>query len=113
MDDQLPSIDVALLATVVPPLRGAHTTVRDTIRGVSELPYLNAVLVRGAEKNGVYFQRTPVPLGMLKPFSGAGVPLNLAGPGVMRIGRERVAIWVCHEVLLVLPSFIPWLNDRL
>jgi hypothetical protein len=43
--------------------------------------YRNAVLILGAERGSV-LQRVPVPLGMWKPLSGGGVPLNLFGTGL-------------------------------
>ena len=66
------------------------------------LEYRNAVLVAGANSE-VFFQRIPVPIGMWRPFSGAGVPLNLAGRGIIQIGRARAAILICYEQLLPWP----------
>lgn len=68
----------------------------------TDLPYLNTLLVRGAE-TGRYLQRIPVPLGMWKPLNGSGVPLNLFGPAVMEVRGQRVAPLLCYETLLVWP----------
>lgn len=64
--------------------------------------YLNAALVAGAEE-GIVFQRIPVPIGMWKPFSGSGVPLNLNGSGIARVGGRRIAVLICYEQLLSWP----------
>lgn len=64
--------------------------------------YGNAVLIRGAQ-SGLFLQRIPVPIGMWKPLSDAGVPLNLAGPGVLRIASQKAAALICYEQLLTLP----------
>ncbi|MBV8361470.1 MAG: hypothetical protein JO189_26570 [Deltaproteobacteria bacterium] len=66
------------------------------------IPYRNAVLIRGVE-TGEFHQRIPVPIGMWRPFSGGGVPLNLFGRGTVRINHERAAIVICYEQLLPWP----------
>jgi hypothetical protein len=72
--------------------------------------YRNAVLILGVE-SGVFFQRIPVPLGMWKPFSASGVPLNLSGPGVVQIAGQRAAVLICYEQLLTWP-FLQSMADR-
>ena len=67
--------------------------------------YRNALLMRGAHR-GVYSQHVPVPLGMWHPFGEAGVPLNLFGPGVIRIDRQRAAVLICYEQLLTWPILL-------
>lgn len=64
--------------------------------------YRNAIVIRGAQ-SGTFLQRVPVPLGMWHPFRDGGVPLNLSGPGVIRIGNQRAAILICYEQLLTWP----------
>jgi hypothetical protein len=64
--------------------------------------YRNAVLIAGAE-SGLFFQRIPVPIGMWKPFSDAGVPLNVSGKGTVQIGGVRAAVLICYEQLLAWP----------
>jgi hypothetical protein len=64
--------------------------------------YRNAVLIAGAE-SGVFFQRVPVPIGMWRPFSDAGVPLNVNGNGTVQLHGARAAILVCYEQLLLWP----------
>ena len=64
--------------------------------------YRNAVLIAGAE-SGLFFQRIPVPIGMWKPFSDAGVPLNVSGKGTVQIGGFRAAVLICYEQLLPWP----------
>lgn len=66
------------------------------------LRYRNAILIAGVE-SGVFFQRIPVPLGMWKPFSASGVPLNLPGPGVVQVAGHRAAVLICYEQLLTWP----------
>jgi predicted amidohydrolase len=64
--------------------------------------YRNAILVRGAQ-SGLFLQRVPVPIGMWKPLSHAGVPLNLTGPGVIRIANQKAAVLICYEQVLTWP----------
>ena len=41
---------------------------------------------------------------MWKPFGPAdGVPLNLTGPGTLKVGQHRLAVLICYEQLLVWP----------
>lgn len=66
--------------------------------------FQNAVIVIGDEGRKVLTQRIPIPLGMWKPFGPAdGVPLNLNGPGTIQVGRDRLAILICYEQLIVWP----------
>jgi hypothetical protein len=78
----------------------AEYRLRPAVR--SDLPYLNTLLVHGAQ-TGRYLKRIPVPLGMWKPFSGTGVPLNLFGPAALELRGQRVAALLCYETLLVWP----------
>jgi len=64
--------------------------------------YQNALVIRGAQQN-TFIQRVPVPLGMWRPFSTEGVPLNLFGRGTISVGNQRAAILICHEQLLTWP----------
>lgn len=61
--------------------------------------YKNELLIRGAATEE-FSQRVPVPLGMWKPFTNTGVPLNLNGPGTIMIAGERVAPIICYEQLI-------------
>ena len=65
--------------------------------------YYNVLIAMGRETQAVYHQRIPVPLGMWKPFSDEGVPLNLFGPGTIPIHNQRAAVLLCYEQLLVWP----------
>jgi apolipoprotein N-acyltransferase len=65
--------------------------------------YYNVLIARGQETQTVYYQRIPVPLGMWKPLSGDGVPLNLFGPGTISVQNQRAAVLICYEQLLVWP----------
>ena len=65
--------------------------------------YNNAVIARGKDTTTVYYERIPVPIGMWKPLSSDGVPLNLLGPGTIFVQNQRAAILVCYEQLLVWP----------
>jgi apolipoprotein N-acyltransferase len=65
--------------------------------------YYNAVIARGKDTITVYYQRIPVPIGMWKPFSTAGVPLDLFGPGTILLDKRRAAVLICYEELLVWP----------
>jgi hypothetical protein len=67
--------------------------------------YFNAVITRGQGERSLYYQRIPVPLGMWNPFNTDGVPLNLFGPGTIRVQNERAAVLICYEQLLVWPFF--------
>ncbi len=64
--------------------------------------YRNVVLIAGVE-SGVFFQRIPVPLGMWRPFSASGVPLNLPGPGVIQLAGLRAVVLICYEQVLAWP----------
>lgn len=83
-------------------LRDGRIPVSHPAADRSDLPFLNALLVRGAE-TGRYLQRIPVPLGMWKPFDGTGVPLSIFGPAVMEVRGHRVAPLLCYETLLLFP----------
>lgn len=67
------------------------------------LDYRNALVITGKQAASPFLQRIPVPLGMWKPFTKGGVPLNLATPGTITIDGERAAILVCYEQLLTFP----------
>lgn len=65
--------------------------------------YYNVLIARGLETQAIYYQRIPVPIGMWKPLSGEGVPLNLFGPGTIYVQGQRPAVLMCYEQLLVWP----------
>jgi hypothetical protein len=65
--------------------------------------YYNAVITRGQDTTTVYYQRIPVPIAMWKPFSTDGVPLNLFRPGTIFVEKQRAAVLICYEQLLVWP----------
>ena len=70
--------------------------------------YKNEVLIRGAQ-TGEFVQRVPIPIGMWRPYTRSGVPLNLSGPGTVLIAGRRTAIIVCYEQLIgwpILASFL-------
>jgi hypothetical protein len=60
------------------------------------------LLIRG-EHRGIFDQHVPVPIGMWKPLSGSGVPLNASGPWTLSLTRKRVAPLICYKQFLVLP----------
>jgi len=64
--------------------------------------YDNTLLILGAESS-TFYQRVPVPIGMWQPLSHDGVPLRLAGPGVVKIDGQRVAVLICYEQILTYP----------
>lgn len=64
--------------------------------------YRNAVIARGND-NGVFLQHIPVPVGMWRPFTNRGVPMELAGTGIMSVAGERVVILICYEQFLTWP----------
>lgn len=67
----------------------------------------NSVLIIGARPFSRFDQRIPIPSGMWKPFGPAdGVPLNLTGPGTLKIGEHQLAILICYEQLLVWPMLL-------
>lgn len=64
----------------------------------------NSVITIGTSQTDRLDQRIPIPIGMWKPFGPAdGVPLNLTGPGTLKLGEHRIAILICYEQLLVWP----------
>lgn len=65
--------------------------------------YKNELMIRG-EATREFSQRVPVPLGMWKPFTNTGVPLNLAAPGSITIADKRVAPIICYEQLITWPT---------
>lgn len=71
--------------------------------------YKNELMIRGAA-SGVFSQRVPVPLGMWKPFTNTGVPLNLFGPGIITIAGERAAPIICYEQLIAWPVLTSFLQ---
>lgn len=64
--------------------------------------YTNELLIRGAVTEE-FTQRVPVPVGMWKPFTDSGVPLNLFAPGTVIIAGKRVAPIICYEQLIAWP----------
>jgi predicted amidohydrolase len=83
-------------------LYGNRPLIKQALPRLNETPYLNTVLVRGAE-TGRYSQRVPVPVGMWKPFGSGGVPLNAFGPAVLTVRGQRTSILICYEVLIAWP----------
>jgi apolipoprotein N-acyltransferase len=64
----------------------------------------NSVLAVGAASAVRFDQRISVPVAMWKPFGPPdGVPLNLTGPGTLRLGDHRLAVLICYEQLLIWP----------
>jgi apolipoprotein N-acyltransferase len=64
----------------------------------------NSALTIGANPTVRFDQRIPIPIGMWNPLGPAdGVPLNLAGPGTIKLGEHRIAALICYEQLLVWP----------
>lgn len=72
--------------------------------------YRNELLIRGTASDE-FSQRVPVPLGMWKPFTNTGVPLNLFGPGMITIAGERVAPIICYEQLITWPVLTSFLEQ--
>ena len=64
--------------------------------------YKNEILIRGAQ-TGEFMQRVPIPIGMWRPYTQGGVPLNLSGPGTILVAGQRTAIIVCYEQLIGWP----------
>jgi apolipoprotein N-acyltransferase len=97
--DSLDSLDarhaILIIGAGLPRTRGSLATARGA--------YYNAAIARGKDTMTVYYQRIPVPIGMWKPFSSDGVPLNLFDPGTIVVDNRRVAVLVCYEELLVWP----------
>lgn len=64
--------------------------------------YQNILNIRGVASD-TFDQRIPVPVGMWKPFTNSGVPLNLQGRGTVQVSDKRVAVLICYEQLLAWP----------
>lgn len=64
--------------------------------------YRNVVVIRGMP-SGLFTQRIPAPIAMWRPFSGTGVPLNLAGPATIPVNGQQAGILICYEQLLAWP----------
>ena len=64
---------------------------------------LNSIIVRGASRSASFFQRVPVPISMWRPFSQAGFPLRLSGPGSVSVAGQRAGVLICYELLLTWP----------
>jgi Carbon-nitrogen hydrolase len=94
------SAELAALKSGVLPLSPNGQQDRRTLD--SGAPYFNALIVRGADRTS-FRQRIPVPIAMWNPFSARGAPINLLGPGILKVRRERVAVLICYEQLLVWP----------
>jgi apolipoprotein N-acyltransferase len=73
-------------------------------------PFDNALLVLGAEST-VFYQRVPVPLGMLQPVGNGGVPLRVISPGVVTIDGQRAAVLICYEQILTYPILASMLEQ--
>ncbi len=80
------------------------------IAGTPESPtYQNKILVRGAQ-TAEFTQRVPIPIGMWKPFTATGVPLNLTGRSTLIIAGRRAAIVICYEQLIAWPVLASFLE---
>lgn len=66
----------------------------------------NVLLARGA-LSAQYVQRVPIPVAMW----GRDTDAHLFGPGTVRIGRERAAVLLCYEQLLVVPVLQSFLDQ--
>ena len=64
--------------------------------------YENTLLFLGAHSSA-FHQRIPIPVGMWQPLAGGGVPLHLNGPAVIELDRQRLAVLICYEQVLVYP----------
>jgi len=71
--------------------------------GTTGHAYYNTVIARSKDTTTVYYQRIPVPIAMWKPLSTDGVPLNLLRPGTIVVKKQRAAVLICYEQLLVWP----------
>ncbi len=93
-------------------LRGAKSEIRihadGTVSGGFD-SYRNVIVMRGTQA-ATFVQRVPVPFGMWHPFGVGGVPLNISGPGVIRIANQRAAILICYEQLLTWPVLVSMLD---
>jgi hypothetical protein len=69
----------------------------------SPFVYDNGVVIRGVE-SAALIQRIPVPIAMWKPFQQDGARLHLFASGVISIQKQRAAVLICYEQLLVLPA---------
>jgi len=110
IDDILPSGKTILVGAVEPirkqpNLRAEFAALTSSV-AISTTPesssYQNKVLIRGPQ-TAEFIQRVPIPIGMWKPFTGTGVPLNLAGRGTLVIDGRRTAIVICYEQLIAWP----------
>ncbi|MBV8833213.1 MAG: hypothetical protein JO108_28795, partial [Acidobacteriaceae bacterium] len=72
--------------------------------------YHNKILVRGAQ-TADFERRVPIPIGMWKPLTGTGVPLNLSGRGTLVIDGRRAAIIICYEQLIAWPVLASFFED--
>jgi hypothetical protein len=76
---------------------------------ISEVAYRNGIVALG-RASAIVQQRVPVPLGMWRPVTDTGVPLNVAGDGILRVAGQRAAVLICYEQLLVWPALISMLH---
>jgi apolipoprotein N-acyltransferase len=93
-------------ATTINHLKSSHQTalIGAGIPIPSSDQFHNSVITIGTSPTARFDQRIPIPIGMWKPLGPAnGVPLNLAGPGILKLGEHRLAILICYEQLLVWP----------
>jgi hypothetical protein len=67
--------------------------------------YYNVLIATGKERRRIYYQRIPVPLGMWKPLSDDGVPLNLFGTGTIPIENHPAAV---HPTALITTANNYW-----
>ena len=71
--------------------------------------YENKLLLRGAQTHD-FVQRVPIPIGMWRPFTKTGVPLNLNGPGTVMVADRSVAVVICYEQLIAWPVLASFLE---
>jgi hypothetical protein len=95
----------ASLAVLRGDLRHADLSSRLTDLPIWSPPYVNAMVVRGAD-SAIVPQRIPVPIAMWNPFRSSSAQPDWFGSATVQIGRERAGIVVCYEQLIAWPLLI-------
>lgn len=82
-----------------------HTVLMGAYERAQGSHYNNALVeVTDSGSRVVYRQRTPIPVGMWRPWDDtSAIPQWLDQPGTVIVAGKRAAVMVCYEALLVWP----------
>jgi len=90
-----------------------HTVLMGVYESLPRGGYHNALVEITAEGSRIaYRQRTPIPVGMWRPWDNSGaVPQWISQPGTVDVAGHQAAVLICYEAFLVWPVLHSVLNQ--